>query len=47
MVGFIEEDEGRHEKALFHLGKAQEVFLAVFGGEQPLVVDTLVNTGIV
>ena len=35
----VREAQGDYEKALFHCGKAQEVFVAVFGSDCPDVAD--------
>ena len=46
-IGVVLEKLSNFEKALFHHGKAQEVFVAVYGWHHPEVADTLLNTGIV
>ena len=46
-IANVYQQQGRFEEALFHYGKAQEVFVAVYGGVHPSVADTKFNMALV
>ena len=46
-LGNVREAQGDYEKALFHYGKAQEVYVAVYGDMHHVVADTKYNTAAV
>ena len=46
LIGVVDEKLGRFEEALFQYGKAQEVYVAVYGDMHPDVGDTKYNMAI-